>query len=259
MSWHKINDFALTPTMLSHPRNTWRKMSCFFHGHHESSVYFVFPLPSMTPWPEQHLRKAFCFWKLSDVAVLLLEIFIFLLEHLVFLSINVVTPPIWGPWNLWYCSVTMGTADFLNKVRIRQDGKRGKAFWVTKRELNNRLIVTGGKRGVRFSGVMRSHGSGNKARYVGGNEKHHMTAAKSSHKWLEINPAGITECDGLIVSPETCHSSLGKLLQTVTRELVTSEKEKYMNKHTFKFQYVCMLGYWNWGSKSLLETNIFIC
>lgn len=94
------------------------------------------------------------------------------------------------PWNLWYCSVTMGTADFLNGVRIRQDGKRGRAFWVTKRKLNNRLIVAGGKRGVRFSGVMGSHGSGNKARYVRGNEKHHMTEAKGSHKWLRLIPLG---------------------------------------------------------------------
>lgn len=163
------------------------------------------------------------------------------------------------PWNLWYCSVTMGTTDFLNRVRIRQDGKRGRAFWVTKWKLNNRLIVAGGKRGVRFSGVMGSHGSGNKARYVGGNEKHCMTGAKGSHKWLEINPAGITGYDRLIVSPETCHSSLWKLLQIVTRELVTSEKEKSMNKHTFEFQYICMLAYLNWGSKSLIEANIFNC
>lgn len=64
----------------------------------------------------------------------------------------------------------------------------------------------------------------------------------------EINPAGITGCDRLIVSPETCHSSLGKLLQTVTRELVTSEKKKSMNKHTFEFQYICMRAYLNLGS-----------
>lgn len=74
----------------------------------------------------------------------------------------------------------MGTTDFLNRVSIRQDGKRGKAFRATKGNLNNRLIVTEGKRGDRFSGVMGSHGSGNNAEYVGGNEKHHMTVAKSS-------------------------------------------------------------------------------